>query len=324
MDPRICVVTQLEGDVLAGIDPENGVRAWAYAFRADARSFRSVIADPRSLHGYDIVVVELTDNAFSIPAFIRERSPRTIVIGLIEGGVEALSAHPRWLQLRFIEAVRAVHMLGTIVADALPYYRLFVDEPRRVQWLGVPFPKQWTDTLERRPVVSGLIEISAGLEHGRNGPAALMLVERLRRAHPEVRARVYAGASAELEALRQFSPTAECRLKRPWQDYLLQHGEAFAMLSLDPRRVWGRAAADSAAAFVPYVGSDASQCARTIAELTCDPFDVESALSHVVRLLEEPGLREAVVQRQYERLSGIDEQTSRSRFWEALSAAGLT
>jgi hypothetical protein len=52
--------------------------------------------------------------------------------------------------------------------------------------------------------------------------------------------------------------------------------------------------------------------------LTCDPFDVEAVHQHTTRLLQDRGFYEEVVQVQYERLAGFDEEASRRRLTSAL------
>jgi len=292
---------------------------------ADTRNFQRILAYPAQLRAYDIAIVELTANLYNLPPFIKQHAPSLTVVGLIEGPLEALAGQDPSLQARFVECVQAVDLLGVQVEDALSYYRLFVDDPRRIQWLGRPYPKAWTDALPKRPPTAKerLIGLGAGLVPHRNGITSLLLFQRLQRAYPEVKGWVYVTSQAEAEMIRQLGLTVECYLHRPWPEYYAHHLDTYAVLSLDPRRTWGRLVLDCASALIPYVGSAESHCGRTVGVLTCDPYDVETAYAHMCTLLDNRDVYEQVVQQQYQCLSQFDETTSRQRFWDAMAAAGL-
>ncbi|MCD6299825.1 MAG: hypothetical protein J7L78_01445 [Dehalococcoidales bacterium] len=113
-----------------------------------------------------------------------------------------------------------------------------------------------------------------------------------------------------------------------WQDYFKHHLQNFLVLCMDDRRTWGRYALDCAASMMPYVGSYLSHCGEKVGVLTCDPFDVESALNYIRVLLKKYEKRKddfykQVVKKQYERLKYYDEELSRNRFFEALKSAGI-
>lgn len=321
---KVCFVSRLEGDETPWPVPMNDCRAWAYVFGGDTRHFSSVLADPEQLRAYDVVFFELTPNGYLVPPFVRSRVPGVALVGLVEGAVEAVSGQASWEQALFLECLASLDMLGVLVEDALPYYRLLASEPRRVQWIGVPYPKRWTDELEKPPAAAKerVVEVGAGLERGRNGLAALRLLERLRREQPALRGRVY-GHPSELELVGRLAPGLEGALKRPWPEYYRHHLSAWAVLSLDPRRSWGRLVLDSASARIPYVGSNATHCADRVAVLTCDPYDVETAAAHLRRLLDDADLYEEVIEHQYAALAEFDEETSRARLAGALATAGL-
>jgi hypothetical protein len=322
---RACFVSQFRGDESPWEIPVNDCRAWAYVFRADTRNFTTILAQPQELRQYDVAIVELTPNAYSVPAFIRQHAPSIVLVGLVEGGVEALTSQAPSDQLRFLELTRQLDVLGVLVPDALPYYRLFVDETRKVQWLGVPYPKTWTDSLPKksRDAKEPIIELGASLERGRNGLAALRLIQQLQRRHPQLRARAYGGSAADFEMLAHLDSRVEFAVKRTWPEYYVHHLDVYAVLNLDPRRSWGRLVLDCASAFIPYVGSAETHCAKRLGVLTCDPFDVETAYEHMCALLDGPDLYNRVTLEQYERLGDFDEKVSRERFWSALETAGI-
>ncbi|UCC62301.1 MAG: glycosyltransferase family 4 protein [Anaerolineae bacterium] len=324
-EPRVCFISQLQDDRSPWTVPTNECRAWAYVLEGDTRSSQRILAYPAQLQAHDIALVELTANLYSLPPFIKRHAPDLTVVGLIEGAVQAVTNQDPSLQTQFVRCVQAVDLLGVLVEDALPYYRLFVDDPQRVQWLGIPYPKAWTDGLPKRPPAAKerLIELGAGLAPGRNGITSLLLFQRLQRAYPGVRGRVYVTSRAEMEEIEQLGLPVECCAHRPWPEYYVHHLDAYAVLSLDPRRTWGRLVLDCASALIPYVGSAESHCGRTVGALTCDPYDVEAAHAHLCTLLEDHDIYERVVQQQYQRLSQFNEAASEQRFWDALAAGGL-
>jgi len=320
---KVCLLSQIEADLVPVGEPMHEIRSWAYVLGGDARGFGSVISKPDLLGGYDVILVELTANAYTVPPFVRQHAPDAILVGLVEGGLEQVPSNPPWEQLAFIECIRTLDLLGVLVEDALPYYRLLAGEDRRVQWLGIPYPKGWTDTVPKPPADAKVtvIELGSTLQDGRNGLPSILLLGRIRKRHPHVRGRAYGSSLAELAPLHRLDPTLELCVRRSWREYYRHHVDAYAMLSFDPRRTWGRLVLDCASALVPYVGSDATHCGRRVGVLTCDPYDVEAAFRHVCRLLDDPGLYAAVVRRQYERLEAYGEEASRGRFWRALELA---
>jgi len=323
--PRVCLISQLQDDRSPWTVPANEVRAWAYLLEADTRNFQRILAYPAHLQAYDIALVELTANLYRLPPFIKQHAPDLTIVGLIEGAVQAVTNQDLSQQTQYVQCVQAVDLLGVLVEDALPYYRLFVDDPRRVQWLGIPYPKAWADMLPKRPPATKerLIELGAGLAPGRNGITSLLLLQRLQQTYPEVRGRVYITSQVEAETIEQLGLTVECCPYRPWPGYYAHHLDAYAVLSLDPRRTWGRLVLDCASALIPYVGSAESHCGRTVGVLTCDPYDVETAYAHLCTLLDDHDVYERVAQQQYQRLSQFDEAASRQRFWDALAVGGL-
>lgn len=322
--PRVLLVSQLPDNASPWTVPANEVRGWAYVLGGDTRSFHTVLVAPEALAAYDVVIVELTTNAYSVATFIKRRVPRATVIGLVEGGVEGLAAQEPRDQLAFVECVRQLDLLGVLVEPAVSYYRLLLDDDRRVKWLGIPYPKAYTDALPKPPrrAKAPVIEIAGNLDPGRNALAAMLLVRRLRRSYPHVRARLYVPRPGQMLAGEGLDPTVEYRLERDWAGYYRHHLDVYAMLSLDPRRSWGRPVLDCASALIPYVGSHASQCGSTVGVLTCDPYDADTAYGHLCRLLADPALYEEVIRTQYERLAAFDEAASRARFWRALADRG--
>ncbi len=323
--PRICFISQLQEDRSPWTVPVNECRAWAYVLEADTRSFQRILAYPAQLQAYDIAIVELTANLYGLPAFIKQYSRNLTVVGLIEGSVQAVTDQDPRQQLQFVQCVKTVDLLGVLVEEAVPYYQLFVDDPRRVHWLGIPYPKAWTDALPKRPAKTKerLIEVGAGLARGRNGITSLLLFQRLQRAYPEIKGRVFVATQAEPEAIRQLGIDIECHIRKPWPEYYKQLLDAHIVLCMDPRRTWGRLVLDCASALIPYVGSAESYCGRAVGVLTCDPFNVETAYTNMCTLLENYEVYERVIQEQYQRLSQFDESVSRQRFWDALAAGGL-
>ncbi|MEX2211569.1 MAG: hypothetical protein WD689_07380 [Gaiellaceae bacterium] len=322
---RVCFVSQFEGDASPWNAPINDCRAWAYVLGGDTRNVHTILREPAELGAYELVIVELTPNAYAVPPFVRRHVPGAVVVGLVEGGVEAVSAQAGWEQLLFLEALEALDVLGVLVEEALPYYRVLAGTEAKAQWLGVPYPKAWTDSLQRGTRADGarVVELGAGLERGRNGLAALRVLERVRRDVPDLRGRVYAGDPGELELIARAADGVEGALKSDWPSYYRHHLDAWAVLSLDPRRSWGRLVLDCAAAGIPYVGSNATHCAQHAGVLVCDPYDVEAAEEMLRRLAEDDELYAEAVTRQYEALGQFDEEASRSRFASALAAAGI-
>ena len=323
--PRVCFISQFQDDQSPWTAPSNDCRAWAYVLEADTRSFLRILAYPAQLQAYDIAIVELASNLYGLPPFIKQHAPGLTVVGLIEGPLEALSGQESSLQARFVECLQSVDLLGVQVEDAISYYRLFVDDPRRVQWLGQPYPKAWTDGVPKRPPTAKdrLIELGPGLIPSRGGLTGLLLFRRLKEGRPEVRGWVSVMSQDEAEVIRKLDPGIGCYLHRPWSEYYLRHLESYAVLSLDPRRTWGRLVLDCASAHIPYVGSKESHCGRAVGVLTCGPYDVDTAYAHLCTLLDDPGVYERVAREQYQRLSQFEETTSRQRFWDALAAGGL-
>jgi hypothetical protein len=152
----------------------------------------------------------------------------------------------------------------------------------------------------------------------------VLIVRRVRQEFPDVHALAYVYSDAEAAALRELDPSVECRPHRFWREYYAEHLDAWAVLSLDPRRTWGRLPLDCASAYVPYVGSDATHAARSVGVLLSDPFGVDQAERHLRALLVDDALYDSVAAEQYARLEPFAEPASRRRFWRALSDAGVT
>jgi hypothetical protein len=322
---RIVFVSQLGDDRSPWDLPCNECRGWAYVLEADTRHHVRVLERPDELDAYDLAIVELTGNLYDVPLFLRERAPHVQIVGLLEGAVGAVADQPVELQAKFVDCVRSLDLLGVLVESSLAYYRLLVEEPARVQWLGVPYPKAWTDA-QAKPAAAAdgrVVELGAGLASGRNGLPGVFVLRRFREEFPDFRGRAYVSSAAEADALRGLDPTLDCRPHRFWQQYYREHLEVWAVLSLDPRRTWGRLPLDCASAQIPYVGSDATHAARVVGALTCDPHDVDAAYRHLRALASEPELYTRVTQAQYAALADFDEAASRRRFWRALAAAGV-
>ena len=45
----------------------------------------------------------------------------------------------------FCQIIDDVDMLGVLVERTVPYYRLYAGKPERVQFIGVPYPLDWTE-----------------------------------------------------------------------------------------------------------------------------------------------------------------------------------
>jgi hypothetical protein len=321
---RIVFISQLGDDRSPWDLPCNECRGWAYVLEADTRHHARALEHPEELDGYDLAIVELTGNLYDVPLFLRERAAHLQIVGLLEGAVGAVADQPVELQAKFVECVRSLDLLGVLVESSLTYYRLLVDEPTRVQWLGIPYPKAWTDA-QAKPTVGDerIVELGAGLAPGRNGLPGVLVLRQLREEFPELRGRAYASSATEADALRVLDPTLDCRPHRFWQQYYREHLEVWAVLSLDPRRTWGRLPLDCASAHIPYVGSDATHTARAVGVLTCDPNNVEAAYRHLRALACDPELYARITATQYAALDAFDEAASRRRFWHALAAAGV-
>jgi hypothetical protein len=74
------------------------------------------------------------------------------------------------------------------------------------------------------------------------------------------------------------------------------------------------------------VGANATHCADSLGVLTCDPFDAETAIGHLERLLDREStqgqdLYRSVVDRQRRSLAPLGEHESRQRFWTSLERA---
>lgn len=113
-------------------------------------------------------------------------------------------------------------------------------------------------------------------------------------------------------------PSHECRT---WAYVLGADTRNAQRVASNPQLV-----AEWAAARVPYVGADVTHCAQVLGVLTCDPFDVATALTYCEELFDPsaPGSRtryRPVTARQYDRLGSLDEDSSRARFWRALDNA---
>jgi hypothetical protein len=322
---HVVFISQLGDDRSPWDLPGNECRAWAYVLEADTRHHMRVREEPGALDGYEIAIVELTANLYDLPPLLRERFVDLRVVGLLEGAVGGVGDQQIDEQARFVECARSLDMVGVLVDSSVPYYRLLVDDPRRVQWLGVPYPKAWTDSQPRRPRAEKprVIELAAGLAPGRNGLPGVLIVRRVRQDFPDVHALAYVSSGAEAAALRELDPSIECRPHRFWREYYAEHLDAWAVLSLDARRTWGRLPLDCASAFLPYVGSDATHAARSVGVLLSDPFDVEQAERHLRTLLVDDALYDSVAAEQYARLEPFAEPASRRRFWRALAAAGV-
>ncbi|HEY6138616.1 MAG TPA: hypothetical protein VI670_12730 [Thermoanaerobaculia bacterium] len=311
--------------------PTNDSREWLRALGSgDVVSYQRAFADPASIAGYDLALVELTPATHSLPRFLKRRVPHVTCVGLVEGRVEYVvrSAGEMEGLFQFAQAADDPDLLGILVERTLPYYRLYARVPERVQWLGIPYPLDWTETLPRSaPGERIVIELASGLD-SRNGVANVLILRELQRRYPSVEGRVYPASRRERSMLEAMGIRAELLQPRRWPDYYrLLRRDTFAILCMDDRRTWGRYALDAASARVPYVGSRLSHAGERAGVLTCDPFDTATAIEHLGRLIEErlqgrSDWYENVTARQYAVLHDYDDGAARRRMQRALAAAG--
>ena len=212
----------------------------------------------------------------------------------------------------------------------LPYYRLYVKGPERVQWIGIPYPKDWTD--HNQTVLGSdrnlVLELGSAMD-SRNGIANLLVLRELQRRFPMLLGRIYYFVERERQMVEAMAIRAEYRRPRRWRDYYLDHLSCFAVLCMDDRRTWGRYVLDCASARMPFIGSNFSHCAERVGILTGDPFDTDFALQHLTKLIEErlagrSDFHDSTIAQQYEGLRDYDSAHSLNRFCTAIENAGYS
>jgi len=331
---KICMLGQAHTRPAQGWNtPVNDTREWLRVLGGgDVLNYQQVLAKPAMLNGYDLVIVELTPKTHRLPRFIKKHHPDLFCVGLVEGRVEYVVRSSDDMEglFEFCTVVDDLDLLGVLVERTVPYYRLYVSRPERVAWLGVPYPKDWTDRLafptpqQRKPV----IELGSAMD-SRNGITNLLILRELQKRFPRVNGRVFAFHPREPEMIKALGIKAEILRPRSWPDYFRVHASAFAVLCMDDRRTWGRYVLDSASARLPYVGTNLSHCGEQDAVLQCDPFDTELALDYLSELLEryfkeDHSRYEEVCAQQYLALNKYTPAASRERFLNAVLAAAYT
>jgi hypothetical protein len=325
---KIVMVTNLRDDRSPWSLPCHECRSWAYVLGADTRNAGSVRGDLDLLRGYDLAIVELTSNLLSLPRDLKRAFPDLIVVGLTEGWVANVASIGVQEQCDFVAACRTVDMLGILVEDAVSYYRLYAAKPQAVQWLGIPYPRSSTENL---PTISAddkeyTVFLPLGLRPVRSGIAHLLAFQKIRERYPGLRGLAPRFSRQDEAHFARIGLDVELLPPMPWASFLHRLARVYAVFNLDHLPTWGRLAADCAAARVPYVGSNATHCARALGVLTCHPFDAHTAVTYLERLLhrDHPQARRLyrrVVDEQHRRLEQLDEETSRARFWRALDRA---
>lgn len=313
------------------LEPVNDSREWMRVLGGgDVLNYQQVVARPEMLSDYDIAIVELTPKTHRLPRFIKRHAPSVFCIGLIEGRVEYVVRSNEEMEglFDFCQIVDDADMLGVLVERTVPYYRLYARRPERVQWIGVPYPKDWTDRQQVSPSSARelILELGSAMD-SRNGIANLLVLRELQRRFPALQGRVYCFVERERQMVETLGIRAEFRRPRRWRDYYRDHLNCFAVLCMDDRRTWGRYVLDCASARMPFVGSNLSHCGERAGVLTCDPFDTDTALRHLSELIEErlaggSRFHDAVTARQSEALQHYDSESSLKRFCAALENAG--
>jgi hypothetical protein len=313
------------------LEPVNDTREWMRVLGGgDVLNYQHVVANPRMLSGYDIAIIELTPKTHRLPRLIKRHTPSVFCLGLIEGRVEYVVRSNEEMEglFEFCQIVDDVDMLGVLVERTVPYYRLYTRKPELVQWIGVPYPNDWTDgqwgdLASERDLV---LELGSAMD-SRNGIANLLVLRELQRRFPTLWGRIYYFSERERQMVQAMGIRADCRKPRRWRDYYKDHLSCFAVLCMDDRRTWGRYVLDCASAYMPFVGSDLSHCGERVGVLTSDPFNTECALKYLSELIEEKligrsELHDSVTTRQYEALQEYNSERSLKRFCAALEIAG--
>jgi hypothetical protein len=327
---RIVLISNLGLDLSPWDIPANEIRMWAYVLCADTRNAQLVLGDLQVAASYDLALIDLTTNLFGLPQMLREAFPGMILVGLVEGWVGNIAAIDVGAQCDFLVACRTLDMLGILAESAASYYRLYTTPSEKVQFLGIPFPKAWTD---ERPIVpfderEFAIWMPFALRPVRSGISHVLAVRQLRKHFPDLKAYAVRSSEDEDVHLRAVGADVELISFADWPIYYHRLSRMFAVLNFDHLPTWGRVVGECAAARVPYVGFDATYCAKALGVLTSTPFDVDTSLGYIEQLLRDrraasagEGMYSRVVQEQYCHLSAIDEATSCSRFWKALERA---
>lgn len=313
------------------LEPINDSREWLRVLGGgDVLNYQRALAELETLSQYDLAIVELTPATHNVPRLLKRELPNLFVLGLVEGRVEYVVRSRDEMEglYGFCQAVDWADMLGILVERTLPYYRLYLRAPQRAQWLGVPYPKDWTDLQpQTEPVQRALIVELGSAMDSRNGIANLLVLRALQNRYPEVHGRIYYFSERERQMILALGVRAEFLHPRGWRDYFRNLKDVFAILCLDDRRTWGRYALDAAAARIPFVGSHLSHCGERVAVLNCDAFDTCSALAWLERLVEERlaggnTFYQEVTDQQYRALGGYDGPSALERLRAALESAG--
>lgn len=330
---RACLLGQAHTREHRGwVQPVNDSREWMRVLGGgDVLNYQRALADPKILADHDLAIVELTPATHGLAKFLKQAVPNLFVLGLIEGRVEYVVRSRQEMEglYGFWRAAEDADMMGILVERTLPYYRLYTQRPQRIQWIGVPYPKDWTD---QQPCPTSLqkritIELGSAMD-SRNGIANLLVLQELQRRYPQVEARIRYYSEREKQMIISMGIRAEFMQPRDWQNYFRGLADIFAILCLDDRRTWGRYALDAAAARIPFVGSHLSHAGERVGVLSCDPFDTTFALNALAKLIEERldgscDFYTEVTTRQYNGLQGYDGPAALHRLGAALAAAGF-
>jgi hypothetical protein len=327
---KVVLVSNLDADRSPWDIPSNEVRCWAYVLGADTRCAERIRDDPHVIANYDVVLLDLTPNLFDLPALLRRTKPKLIIVGLVEGWVGNIAAIDIETQCDFVAACQVLDMLGILVESSLSYYRLYSPLPAKVQFMGIPFPKEWTDRLPPVPVEERefAVWMPFALRDVRSGISHVLAFQRLKEQCPDLKGYALRSSDGEDDHLRAIGVDIELVPFAEWDAFYRRLSTMYAVLNLDHLPTWGRVVGECAAARVPYVGFDATHCARALGVLTSTPFDVGTSMRYIKMLISErsqsaaaSSLYRRVTEEQYRRLPAIDEDTSRRRFWDGLDRA---
>jgi len=250
---KIVMLTNLGDDRSPWDVPSHECRTWAYVLGADTRNAQRVADDLQLVADYDLAILELTMNLLHLPGQLKRTFPRMIVVGLIEGWVGNVLSAGAGEQCEFLAACQELDMLGTLVARANSHYRLFTRQPQIVQWLGLPFPKAWTDARGRVPIDDRelVVFMPFALRGVRSGLAHVLAFERLRGRYPSLRGVAVRSSEDEERDLDRIGAAVELVPVVDWQGFYDRLQHAYLVLNLDHLPTWGRVVAECAAARVP-------------------------------------------------------------------------
>ena len=293
------------------IDCDHSVDYWATALKCDL--WKGTLFSDK-IDVYDWVLINLNSCMWDLAIELKEKLPKLKVIGLYEGSLDSVCYYSTEEKRKFIQAIRAIDCLGSLIEQGNIFHSLFTDKP--VVWLGVPFPinfvKSFRKSLEEKRL-NKKIAMGSAINHKNTITSFLAASKTL----PNYTIMLQSFDSKDNDFTRELSPTVEIHTPLIWVEYLELYSRSYMCVSLCNRYTWGRINLDMAALGIPVIGTRGCETQEYLFPLTTvrDPFkDVENTMKLAEKLDADLDFYNNVVEMSNLRLDKYSIESAVQRF----------